>query len=151
MRSRGTIAVHSFPRTPMHTRRASAFFVVVLAAGPLAAQDLGQKPKTLATPFEPTRVWAVHLTVPAREFEAMQPVNRGMFSLFSPPTPKAVDGSARKVKNNNFGADLAWAKGDVVIEGTTFNGVGVRYKGNGTIGDAVNTIKKSIKIDLGQF
>src|SRR5438128_201536 len=128
-----------------------ALLFVTLAAGPLAAQDRGAKSKAAASPFEPTRVWAVHLTVPAREYEAMQPVNRGVFSLFSPPTTKAADGSARKVKHNNFGADLAWAKGEVVIDGAAFAGVGVRYKGNGTISDAANTIKKSIKIDLGQF
>src|SRR5439155_20282187 len=69
--------------------------LATLAAAPLSAQAPGAKPAE--TPFEPTRVWAVHLTVPAREFEAMQPVNRWMFSLFSPPTPKAADGSARKV------------------------------------------------------
>lgn len=128
-----------------------ASLVMALAAGSLSADDLGQASKPASTPFVPTRIWAVHITVPAREWEAMQPANRGIFSLFSPATPKAADGSARKVKHNNFGADLAWAKGDVVIDAATFSGVGVRYKGNGTIGDATNTIKKSIKIDLGQF
>jgi spore coat protein CotH len=128
-----------------------ALLLVTLTAATSPAQDRAAKAKPATTPFEQTRVWAVQLTVPAREFEAMQPVNRGLFSIFSPPTPKAADGSARKVKHNNFGADLAWAKGDVVIDDAKFTGVGIRYKGNGTIGDAVNTIKKSIKIDLGQF
>jgi spore coat protein CotH len=127
------------------------FVFLTFAAIPLSAEDRGEKAKAAATPFEQTRVWAVHLTIPAREWEAMQPVNRGPFSFFGPATPKAADGSARKVKHNNFGADLAWTKGDVVIGDAKFVGVGIRYKGNGTIGDAANTIKKSIKIDLGQF
>jgi len=124
---------------------------LTLATGFLSSLAFAENPAATATPFETTRVWTVHVTVPAKEYEAMQPVNRGLFSLFSPATPKAADGSERKVKHNNFGADLAWVKGDVVIDGATFAGVGVRYKGNGTIGDANNTIKKSIKIDLGQF
>ncbi|MHB1425624.1 MAG: CotH kinase family protein [Gemmataceae bacterium] len=46
--------------------------------------------------------------------------------------------------------DLPWATGSVTVGDESFAKVGIRYKGNGTIGDASRTIKKSFKIDLGR-
>jgi hypothetical protein len=37
------------------------------------------------------------------------------------------------------------------VEGRTFENVGIRYKGNGTISDAARSIKKSFKVDLDHF
>ena len=45
------------------------FLFVTLATAPLSAMERDEKPKAAATPFESTRVWAVHVTVPAREWE----------------------------------------------------------------------------------
>lgn len=104
-------------------------------------------------PFEPGKVWPVHITLDAKEFAAMQPKGGFGFPGFGGPPPKNPPPAdpARKVHRNNFGMDLPWATGSVTIGDQTFEKVGIRYKGNGTIGDASHTIKKSIKIDLDLF
>lgn len=106
--------------------------------------------KTAAGVFERGTVWPVHLTLSAAEFAAMQPraAGGGGFGFgFGKPPEKPVD-PKREVHRNNFGMDLPWATGSATVGGETFAKVGIRYKGNGTIGDAARTIKKSIKIDL---
>jgi spore coat protein H len=99
--------------------------------------------------YEPGKVWPVVLTLSAEEFAAMQPrvaAGGGGFGFGRPPA-KPVD-PKREVHRNTFGMDLPWATGSVSVGDRTFAQVGIRYKGNGTIGDAARTIKKSIKIDL---
>jgi spore coat protein H len=131
----------------------AVFAVLVMAILPVTAGDGGHAAVPAATAFEPTRVWAVHITIPAKEYEAMQPVTRGLFAWFNAPAAKPTEpgGPIRQVHRNTFNTDLAFAKGDVTVDGHTFAGVGVRYKGNGTISDAAHTAKKSFKIDLGHF
>jgi hypothetical protein len=105
--------------------------------------------------FEPGKVWKVHIKLSAKEYEAMQPrAGRGFwFPGFGGPAkpPEKPGGPARQVHRNTFGMDLPWATGSVTLGDETFKDVGIRYKGNGTIGDASRTIKKSFKIDLGHF
>lgn len=99
--------------------------------------------------YAPGKVWQVHITLSADEFAAIQPRGGRGFG-FGPPAkepPPKID-PKREVHRNNFGMDLPWGVGSVTIEGTTFAQVGIRYKGNGTIGDSARTIKKSFKIDL---
>lgn len=122
-----------------------ALLVALGLFGPAAAAD---KPKPGDGVFEAGKVWPVHITLSAEEFAAMQP--RGGFRGFGPP-PKAPDPPAdpkREVHRNNFGVDLPWATGSVAVGDQAFDKVGIRYKGNGTIGDAARTVKKSFKIDL---
>jgi spore coat protein CotH len=97
--------------------------------------------------YVPGKVWQVHVTLSAEEFAAMQP--RGGFTFGAPPKepPKPAD-PKREVHRNTFGVDLPWASGSVVIGGENFEKVAIRYKGNGTIGDAARSVKKSLKIDL---
>src|SRR5262245_42912990 len=125
-------------------------FINVFSAWPAAATagDAKADPSP-ASVYEPTRIWMVHLVIPAKEYEAMQPVTRGPFSWFS--ASKKPDEPKRQVHTNTFNTDLAFARGEVTVDGRTFAGVGVRYKGNGTISDAARTAKKSIKIDLDHF
>jgi hypothetical protein len=89
------------------------------------------------------------------EWEAMQPrMARGFrFPGFGGPPPKPASaakpgGEERDLHRNNFGMDLPWATGAITIGDQTFEDVGIRFKGNGTIGDASRTIKKSLKIEL---
>lgn len=130
-------------------RRPVPLGVLALALAPavVAAAD------PAAAVFAPGKVWDVRVTLSAKEFEAMQPRGKAAFPGFgqSPPPPKKVDDTGREQHRNTFGMDLPWATGTVTIGGETFQNVGLRYKGNGTIGDAANTIKKSLKIDLDHF
>jgi spore coat protein H len=99
--------------------------------------------------FETGRVWNVHITVPAAEYEAMQPRRGQTFlGMLGMGGRKKTDQPQREVHRNTFGMDLPWATASVTFDGETFQDVGIRYKGNGTIGDASRTIKKSFKIDL---
>src|SRR5690242_16431857 len=84
--------------------------------------------------FVPGKVWKVHVTLPAKEYEAMQP--RGGWGFGGPAKPKPPEkpeGPAREVHRNTFGMDLPWATGSVTVGDETFKDVGIRYKGNGTI------------------
>ncbi len=107
--------------------------LTMLAAFPVSAAD-------------PVPTRQVQLTLSADEYAAMQTRAGRGFPGFGPPMP-ALD-PAREIHRNTFGVDLPWAKGSVTVDGKTFADVGVRYKGNGTIGDAARTAKKSLKIDL---
>src|SRR5262249_30232513 len=82
--------------------------------------------------FEPGRAWEFHITLPQKEFSAMQPARsrEGWMSVFSSkPKPAADPGAAkRQVHRNTFGMDLAWAAGSVAVDGRTFENVGIRYK-----------------------
>lgn len=119
----------------------TVLFAAFVCNQPVAAADRNDAGR------ETYKVWPVHIALTADEYAAMQPKNaRGGF--FGAP-PKPADG--RDVHRNTFGFDLPWATGGVSIGDQTFKGVGVRYKGNGTISDAVRTIKKSFKIDLDHF
>jgi hypothetical protein len=113
-----------------------------LVAPPLAAAN----PKPTA--FEQAKVWPVHITLDAKEYAAMQPPAGGFRGFGAPPPPKEVKPGERETHQNVFGVDLPWAKGTVTIDGQTFEGVAVRYKGNGTILETGRTAKKSLKIDL---
>ncbi len=101
--------------------------------------------------FAPGKLWPVHITLSAEEYAAIEPRGNRGFPGFGQPAPKAPDkpvDSKREVHRNNFGTDLPWGTASVAIGDQTFEKVGIRYKGNGTIMDAARTAKKSIKIDL---
>ncbi|HEX4588919.1 MAG TPA: CotH kinase family protein, partial [Gemmataceae bacterium] len=106
--------------------------------------------KSAAGVYEPDKVWQVQITLPADEYAAMQPRSARGFRGFGAPPPaaeKPLDPD-REVHRNSFGMDLPWATGSVTVGDQTFEKVGIRYKGNGTIGDTARSIKKSFKIDL---
>ncbi len=122
-------------------------FPPVLAAlilfGTPARTPAADKP----APLERDKVWQVHLTLTADEYAAIQP--RGVRTFG--PRPKEPEKPAdpnREVHKSQFGADLAWGAAAVAIGNQTFEKVGVRYKGNGTIMDTSRALKKSFKIDL---
>lgn len=99
--------------------------------------------------FEARRVWQVLVELSPDQFAAMQPRGQGGFpgpgARFGRPTAPPEGGD---VHRNQFGVDLPWAVGQVAIGDQTFNNVGIRYKGNGTIMDANGSIKKSLKFDF---
>lgn len=98
--------------------------------------------------FETTNVWAIHLALDGKEWEAMQPRGRGGFPGFGPPQPQQSNPDGRELHRNKFGQDLPWVAGALEVDGRTFPNVAIRFKGNGTIMDASRTVKKSVKVDL---
>lgn len=137
----------------------SLFLLVGIDRCAFAEQTEGKDDSKKVTPeakrtIDPGRVWKVHITVPAKDYQAMQPKSSwGFFGGGGPKdsTKKTKDSDTKEVHRNNFGMDLAWVRGTVVVDGQTFDQVGIRYKGNGTLGDASRTIKKSFKIELDHF
>jgi spore coat protein CotH len=121
--------------------------LTVVLAGALAAPAPAVDPPEV---YALAKVWPVAITLSAREYAGMQPKGQAAFPGFgiAPPPPKKFDDTGREQHRNTFGMELPWATGSVTIAGQTFETVGVRYKGNGTIGDAAGTPKKSFKIDL---
>jgi spore coat protein H len=101
-------------------------------------------------PFEQTKLWEFHVTLTKKEFDAMQPPPQ-QFGFGQPPPPPARRDDGREVHRNTFNVDLPWAKGSVTADGQTFDNVGIRYKGNGTILETNASIKKSLKLDLDKF
>ncbi len=132
-------------------------FIATLVCGVVAlpspcAADVPAKaaPKKAAADavFGPTKVWKVHLALSAKEYEAMQPPTR--YTFFGWLQPRPADKTDRQIHRNAFGFDLPLVTGSVTIGGRKFDNVGVRYKGNGTYGDASRSLKRSFKIDLGR-
>jgi spore coat protein CotH len=131
----------------------------VLVVAPLPADESRDQPApgntTTTTGFEPGTVHKIRLRLTDKEFLAMQPISsRGGFLGFgSPPKPPPAEPGQpeREVHLNTFGMQLPWATGSVAVGDQTFDNVGIRYKGNGTIADAARSIKKSFKIDLEHF
>jgi|GEM_PF-474317 len=144
----------------MHCFRACGIIIILgllalplLARGEPESANVQEFPRT--TIFEPTKIWEFQITLSPEEYQAIQPPNRGGFG-FGPPPPQAQpnaeeDKSAREVHRNNFGMDLPWGTGSVFAGGQNFDKIGIRYKGNGTIADASQSIKKSLKLDLDHF
>lgn len=136
----------------MLSRMRSAVSMLAASAGiwvpcePVAGQadpPAGHK----ADIFSSTGILPIHITMTAKEYDAMQPA--GNFGRpgggFGPP-PKTAD--ARESHSNTFGLSLPWAFAAIEIRDTPFAKVGIRYKGNGTLIEAARSIKKSFKIDL---
>ena len=102
-----------------------AFVLALLLIGafPVAkADDAKPMPKDLTSKsvFGPDKFWEVLLTIPAKEYEAMQPI--GGFGSGHPKKPEKED-PPRALHRNNFGADLPWAKGTVSVDGQTFEDI----------------------------
>lgn len=123
--------------------RASPVLFAALAVVAFAMSAVAEPPVPDA--YAPGKVWQVHLTLSAEEYAAIEPRSRGF--LFFGPAQKPLD-PGREVHRNDFGVDLPWAVGEVTVGDQAFGNVGIRYKGNGTIGDAGRSVKKSFKIDL---
>jgi spore coat protein CotH len=131
---------------------AEVAFVPVAAAlawGVLALPAAGDATKDPAAEvFGLAKVWKAHLSFSAKEYEGMQPPTRHTFFGWLQPVPAAK--SDRPIHRNGFGFDLPLATGTVTLGDRTFADVSIRYKGNGTYGDASRSLKRSFKIDLGR-
>ena len=122
-----------------------ALTLTVGAARSALAEDKGVSGPGV---FDPVKVWPVHITLSADEFAAIQPRGGMGFAPVPKQPAKPADPAPEVVHRSQFGSDLAWGTGSVAVGDETFEKVGIRYKGNGTVMDTARSLKKSFKIDL---
>ncbi len=129
---------------------------LLVVCGPAA--DEQKRPAKKGAPgsdvFGPARAWAIHLEIPAKEYEAMQPVG-GMGFPGGPggpsQQPRERRGEARARDRNLFGLDFPWAQGQLTADGKTYRKVGVRYAGDGTYFASARGLKRPLKIEFNRF
>src|SRR5579864_4347120 len=101
--------------------------------------------------FDPTRVWSLHLEIPAAEYQAMQPPELG----FGPPgaNPAAPKGprNRRDSERNLFGTEFRWVEAEVSADGKTYQKVGLRYSGEVTYFASSQGLKRPLKIQFNKF
>jgi putative membrane-bound dehydrogenase-like protein len=100
--------------------------------------------------FGTTKLWAIHLEISAREYEAMQPPTGGFGFPGAPPAPPAPR-EKRDSERNLFGTEFRWAEGAFSAEGKTYKKVGVRYAGDITYFASAQGLKRPLKIDFSKF
>jgi hypothetical protein len=128
-------------------RRFPLSALALLASLPALAADT-RKPEPV---FDPLKLWEFHVTLGKAEFDAMQPPAQAFGGFGQPPVVPKPRADGRDVHVNVFGVEQPWAKGSVTAGGKTFDTVGIRYKGNGTMLETNGKLKKSLKIDLDKF
>ncbi|MCI0705589.1 MAG: CotH kinase family protein [Planctomycetia bacterium] len=119
-----------------------------------AKRVVADEPKPVAAAakdaFGMTKVWSIHLEIPAKEFEAMPPA----FGGFGPPKKDKVekkDDKKRESEKNLFGTDFPWVEGDFTADGKTLKKVGVRYSGEGSYFVTTRQLKRPLKIAFNKF
>src|SRR5262245_30423407 len=120
-----------------------------LKAGPApAAQGPQGKDAPGQGGFGQTEVWAIHLEIPAEEYEAMQPAGGGFGFPGGPKGPAQPKGKKdqRDRERNLFGTEFPWAQGALTADGKTYQKVGVRYAGDVTYLASAGRLKRPLKV-----
>jgi putative membrane-bound dehydrogenase-like protein len=113
-------------------------------------------PRTVAAADPPgsfglTKVWAIHLEISAKEYEAMQPPLPDFGFPGGPPPKKEAKRDNRRSDRNLFGTEFPWAQGDLTADGKTLKKVGVRYAGDVTYFASAAGLKRPLTIDVARF
>ena len=138
--------------------RLVAALVAVLWAEPFAARQntaaTNVSSATSAQLFSPTKVWRVHLSMPAESWKAMQPrygqrsggMGWGPNRFLGPPGGR--NGVAARQ-----GIEFDYAHATLQMDDWTFHDVGVRFKGNGSFlrANRGGSGKFSLKVDLNKY
>ena len=97
--------------------------------------------------FGDTKVWDIHLEIPAKEYAAMQPAPGGFGFPGAPPMPPAPK-DKRDSERNLFGTAFPWAQCDISADGKTYKKVGVRYAGDITYFVSAQGLKRPLKLEF---
>jgi spore coat protein H len=143
------------------------FLAAMLPPAALAAVLVGVVPAAAQQPVKPaakppatevfglTKVWQFHITMTAKEYEAMQPPAGGGFGFGFPGQPMGKPPEKkpgeRETHRSVFGTDFPVARAAISTDGHTAENVAIRYKGNSTYLATARNLKRSIKIDIDQF
>jgi putative membrane-bound dehydrogenase-like protein len=117
----------------------------------LAGFTVTKCPAADADIFGAARVWRVHLEIPAKEYEAMQPPTGGFDFTGAPPRRPAARGEKRASERNLFGTEFRWAECDFSADGETYKKVGIRYAGDITYFVSAQGLKRPLKIEFDRF
>src|SRR5690242_7536856 len=125
----------------MRTRLLVLFVAILACPASLGAADKAGRKASPDRVFGLDKVWSMHLSISAKDWERMQPSNRGGpfgGGGFGPARPaektetKPAEKSADRKRHGLFGFDFEYVPATVEIDGTTYKNVAVRYKGSGT-------------------
>jgi spore coat protein CotH len=132
-------------------RRVLAGIALLFLACVLTSPQVTGDDEKSAGPFGLARVWAVHLDIPAAEYQAMQPA--GGMGFFGPPpkAPPAKRDDGRPREKNLFGLEFPWAHGDLTADGVARRKVGLRYAGDGTYFAASRGLRRPLRVELSRF
>ena len=107
--------------------------------------------RSAADVYQSTNIWDLHLRFTAAEYAALGP-NR------IPMMPMASGTNREPVLRNPFarrnglagmlGFEFPWSTAAMEMGGRRFEGVGVRFKGNGTFLGGLSSYKKPLKVEL---
>jgi putative membrane-bound dehydrogenase-like protein len=101
--------------------------------------------------FGPARVWAIHLEVSAKEYEAMQPAGGFAFGGPAPPAPSRDPKAARATVRNRFGVEFPWVQAALTADGKTYRRVGLRYAGDITYLASSRGAKRPLSVAFDRF
>src|SRR5262249_13836371 len=94
--------------------------------------------------FGATQLWAIHLDVTAKEYDAIQP--SGGFGFGPPQQPKKDD--KRKRDRNLWNVEFPWVEGKLTVGGKTFTKVSLRYDGNAGYFASANDAKRPLRVRI---
>jgi len=130
--------------------------VSVCSADPLKAD------KSSAV-FGSDKLWNFHLTITARDWEAMQPAGGPRFGPGPgqpPGPPAAAPGKEERPAPprppqggvpGKFGFTFPYVKGVLEAGGQTYKDIGVRFKGNSSYMMSARGLKRPFKLDFNRF
>lgn len=103
--------------------------------------------------FGPSKVWSIHLEIPAREYEALQPRQGGFGFPGGPPKQPAPKDpkDKREGERNLFGTEFLWGQGKLSADGKTWDKIGVRYAGDITYFASAQRLKRPMKIAFDKY
>ena len=117
-----------------------------------AAAD--KEPPAKETPgkdvFGMTKVWSLRLTIPGKEYEAMQPAAGG-FGFPGGPPPRRAPRDNRERVRNLFGTEFAWVQAELMAAGKTYKKLGIRYSGEITYLASSRGLKRPLALDFSKF
>lgn len=133
-------------RNLVHLVLAPVLAGTLFAAAPPAQVSVKGKP---ADVFVQTKLWQLHFTVQAKDWEKMAPT-RGMF-MPGKGQPKAPAPSDDRKPRGGFGFDFEYVRADLSIDGARLKDVGLRFKGNSTYMTSQGGLKRPFRLDLDRY
>ena len=102
-----------------------------------------QEAKTQEKFWDESIIHQIHLQISNEEWEAMQPAHQRDTNNNNEDL-EVKDEEQRKLHRSRF----PWSQASITINGTRFNDIGIRYKGNASFNLMHGSLKRNLKIKL---